>query len=172
MRTDLRANPQRSMGRYWLAISDSVAFKLVRSTISIAEELRRDIAEHLQLLALLNAPEMALVLLTMAEAGWGKNKAVSMVGQFVEVNRSDPMKKAKAFFLVRQAVDKMPVIVWPTDKLGARRELMEELERLAMAARSTMPLRMSKAEEREIEWRESLASRRREELDARAAAGK
>ncbi|MGI4846645.1 MAG: hypothetical protein ACRYGK_00660 [Janthinobacterium lividum] len=159
---------QVDINRFALVLADANAFKHVLSTITLAEELRRDLAAELQILALLDAPEMALVMLTAAEGAWGKHKANSLMNQIIEVSRKDALRRAKAHKLVRQAITKMPAILWPPDKIGARRELLEELDRLAAAAHGTVALKLSKAEEREMEWRAMLA----EGAKAGAGAGK
>jgi len=46
MRSDVRNNPLRSMGRYWLTMADSSAFTLVSTAIAVADELRRDLADQ------------------------------------------------------------------------------------------------------------------------------
>ncbi|HWW05963.1 hypothetical protein [Collimonas sp.] len=163
MKSDLRQNPQRSMGRYWLTMSDASAFTLVNSSFYIAEALRRDLAEKTQILAKESAAEMAVSLLTAVEAGWGKGKASQLVSKIVELKKHSPARKSTAYSLIRDAMENLPLTLWPPDKLPARRELLEELGRLASNAQAEMPLLPSYEEQREQQWRDSIAALSRAE---------
>lgn len=161
MKTDLRKNPERSLGRYWLAMSDAAAFRLVRTAIGIAEVLRRDLADQARVLAPLTPPEIALQLLTAAEMGWGKSKALTLMGQVAELRGHDGAARAKAWQLLRAAMTQMPTLLWPQEKLPGRRELIEELDRQAERARGELALLPSKTEQLEQQCRDGIAALRR-----------
>lgn len=161
MKTDLRKNPERSLGRYWLAMSDAAAFRLVRSAIGIAEVLRRDLADQAHVLAPLTPPEIALQLLTAAEMGWGKSKALALMGQVAELRGHDGASRAKAWQLLRGAMTQLPTLLWPQEKLPSRRELIEELDRQAERARGELSLLPSKTEQLEQQCRDGIAALRR-----------
>lgn len=159
MKSDLRKNPQRSMGRYWLAMSDASAFTLVRSAIAIADALRRDLADQAQVVTSISVPEVAVQLLTAAEGAWGKGKGAHLMAQLADVRGHDCFCRARAWLLLRDAVASLPTVLWPQEKLTARRELLDDIERQANAARAeTAPL-PSKLEVREQQWRESVMRR-------------
>ncbi|WEF32218.1 hypothetical protein [Pseudoduganella chitinolytica] len=159
MKSDLRKNPQRSMGRYWLAMSDASAFTLVRSAIAIAHTLRRDMADQARIVPILSAPEIAVQLLTAAEAAWGKGKGTHLMAQLASLRGHDCVCRARAWMVLRDAVTSLPMVLWPPEKLAARRELLDDLERQVNAARAeTAPL-PSKLEIREQQWRDSVTGR-------------
>ncbi|KQZ44750.1 hypothetical protein [Duganella sp. Root1480D1] len=168
MGADLRRNPERNLGRYWLTMSDAKAFTVVRSVFDIAEALRRDLADQAALVAQPDVPELAVQLLTAAETGWGKAKAVALMAQLGDVKPLPAAARGRAWSLLRIAMEALPATLWAADKLGTRRELLDELLRQAEAAQSELPLLPGKAERREQEWRDSIAARARGE---RAAMG-
>lgn len=167
MKSDLRGNPSRSMGRYWLTMADSSAFTLVRSSIGIAEELRNDLAEQTQLPARLNSVELAVLLLTAAESGWGKGKATQLVGQILDLAGVGPRFRGRAYALVRDAMARLPLVLWQNEKLAARRELLEELTRLLNQYQSDLSVNPSRVELRERAWRETVAEQRKKETRQR-----
>jgi len=156
MKSDLRKNPQRSMGRYWLAMSDASAFTLVRSSISIADALRRDLADQAHVMAQISAPEVAVQLLTAAEAAWGKGKATHLMAQLADLRGHDCVSRARAWILLRDAMASLPMTLWAQEKLTARRELIDDIDRQANAARAETPPLPSKLEVMEQQWRESV----------------
>lgn len=160
MKTEIRNDPERSRGRYWLAMSDAASFRLVRSAIAIAETLRRDLAEQVHVLAPLTPPEIAVQLLTAAEMGWGKSKATALMGQVAELRGHGGAARARAWLLLRVAVGELPTLLWPQEKLPSRRELIEELERQAVRARGEPALLSSKAELLEQRCRDGIAAAR------------
>lgn len=159
MRSDLRRNPQRSMGRYWLTMSDASAFTIVKSAFGIADALRRDLADQAQMVALLDVPALAVLLLTAAETGWGKAKAPALMGQIGDARRLGAAARSQAWGLLRVAMESLPTTLWPAEKLLTRRELLDELQRHAQSARSELPTLLSKAERQELQWRESIMAR-------------
>ena len=160
MKSDLRNNPQRSLGRYWLAMSDASAFTLVRSAIAIADVLRRDLADQAHLVTAINAAQVAVQLLTAAEHGWGKGKATHLMAQLVDLRGHDSFSRARAWLLLREAMASLPTILWAQEKLTARRELIDDIERQANAARAVKAPGTSKLEILEQQWRESAIERR------------
>jgi len=160
MKSDLRNNPQRSMGRYWLAMSDASAFTLVRSSIAIADVFRRDLADQVHIVTHISAPEVAVQLLTAAEAAWGKGKATHLMAELADLRGLDCVTRARAWFLLRDAVASLPTTLWVQEKLAGRRELIDDIERQAHAARAeTAPL-PSKLEVQEQQWRETVMAQR------------
>ncbi|QBQ39269.1 hypothetical protein E1742_04080 [Pseudoduganella plicata] len=144
------------MGRYWLAMSDASAFTLVRSSISIADALRRDMADQAHIVTLISAPEVAVQLLTAAEAAWGKGKATHLMAQLVDLRGHDCVCRARAWSLLRDTIASLPTTLWAQEKLTARRELIDDIDRQANAARSETPPLPSKLEVMEQQWRESV----------------
>lgn len=155
--TDPRQNPHRGMAGYILTLEDTGVFRRVISTLLLAEELRRDLTEELQAMPLIDTDDLAIMLLTMADGGWGKNKVASTVAQIIDVNRKEFLRKAKVYKIIRDAIMKMPLVLWPNDKLTARREFLEELDRSAKSAHTMLVSSATKAEEREKDLRDILA---------------
>ncbi|ALU89637.1 hypothetical protein [Herbaspirillum rubrisubalbicans] len=169
MKSDLRKNPHRSMGRYWLTMSDASAFTLVRSCIAIADALRVTLAEQEKLLIRQSSAELAVVLLSAAEAGWGKGKVAHLVSQMVEVRKLDNLAKGRVYLLIRDAMARLPMILWPPEKMQMRRELLEELTRQINLYQADVPAVMTRDEIRERQWRESLLAMRKQETRIRSA---
>jgi hypothetical protein len=162
VKSDLRNNPQRSMGRYWLTMSDASAFTLVRSSVTLAEALRRDLAEKLKVVAEPSPVEIATVLLTAAEAGWGKGKANQLISQIIGSHKPDTEQRGGICLFLRDTLAQLPLTLWPQDKLPARRELLEELARQVSLAHADVPTLPTRDEIREQEWRDQIAGLRRE----------
>jgi len=158
VRSDLRKNPQRSMGRYWLTMSDAAAFTLVRSSVALAEALRRELADKLKVVAEPGPVEIATVLLTAAEAGWGKGKANQLLAQVVGGSRPGSAQRAGICLCLRDTLAQLPLSLWPQDKLPARRELLEELARQVHVAQADLPAQPSREEIREQAWRDQVAN--------------
>lgn len=161
MKSDLRKNPQRSMGRYWLTMSDASAFTLVRSSVTLAEALRRDLAEKLKVVAEPSPAEIATVLLTAAEAGWGKGKANQLITQIIGGGKPPGEQRGGICLCLRDTLAQLPLTLWPQDKLPARRELLEELARQVNLAHADVPALPTRDEIREQEWRDQIAGLRR-----------
>ncbi len=155
------------MGRYWLTIADGSTFTLVRSSIEIAESLRRNFSEKIQRLPKLSAAELAVLLLTIAEAGWGKGKVSQMISQIVDIKHVDFQKKGQMYLLIRDAVTQLPLILWTQDKLPARREFIEELTYQISYFMGNVQSFPSKTEILEQEWRNSISALGKNELKQR-----
>jgi hypothetical protein len=147
-----REVPYRNFPKYWLAMSDAAAFTLVQTVLGFAIELRRDIAEHLHVAPNIHAAEIAVLLLSAAEGGWGKGKGVSMVKEIVDPASLDEMRLAKLYLMVHRTLSRLPTTAWPSDRLGARRELLDELREKGRGLQSAMPSHRLKAEEKEQQW--------------------
>lgn len=160
MRSDLRKNPLRSMGRYWLTMADSAAFTLVSTAISVAEELRRELADQVGLPARHGSAELAVVLLTAAEAGWGKGKAAQLVSQLVDMAGPAQAFRGRIYLLVRNAMAKLPLVLWAQDKHSARRELIEELTRQMNHFQAEATTYPSREELQEQAWRDAVSAQR------------
>jgi hypothetical protein len=163
MKSDLRKNPHRSLGRYWLTMSDASAFTLVRSSIAIAEELRLALSEQEKMLSRHGNAELAVLLLTAAEAGWGKSKVAHLVSQLVEMRKLDNISKGRVYLLIREAFARLPTILWPQEKMQMRRELLEELTRQVNLYQAEAPTVMTRDEIRERQWREAILARHKQE---------
>jgi len=163
MRSDLRNNPLRSIGRYWLTMADSSAFTLVRSAISAATELRQELADQTALPTRQSAAELAVVLLTAAESGWGRGKASQLVSQIVDLSGPAQPMRGRIYMLVRDAMATLPLVLWPQDKQAARRELIDELTRQMNQFQAEMTIHPSRDELRELLWREAVATLRKKE---------
>jgi len=161
MRSDLRNNPTRSMGRYWLTMADSAAFTLVSTAIAVAEELRQELADQTSLPTRQPGAELAVVLLTAAESGWGKGKAAQLVAQIVDMNSRTQEHKGTIYLLIRNAMAKLPLVLWAQDKHGARRELIEELTRQLNHFQIEMTTHPSREQLRERAWRDAVAALRK-----------
>ncbi|WP_081768921.1 hypothetical protein [Herbaspirillum sp. RV1423] len=168
MRSDLRRNPLRSIGRYWLTMSDASAFMLVKSCVSIAETLRSELSDKARIHVKISGPELAVILLTAAESGWGKGKANQLVLQISEMKNPDATQRARVFNLVRDAMAQLPLTLWSQEKLPARRELLEELTRQLQGIYGDLPMLPNREEIREQEWRAAIMeTSKREARDRR-----
>jgi len=167
MKSDLRKNPMRSMGRYWLTMSDASAFMLVKSSVAVAETLRRELSDKAQVHVRVTAPELAVILLTAAEAGWGKGKASQLISQIAETKNTAIEQRSRVFLLMREAMAKLPLTLWTQDKLQARRELLEELTRQINFMQAEVPSLPSREEVREQAWRNAIAASGKRELQQR-----
>lgn len=168
MKSDLRKNPQRSMGRYWLTMADSATFTQVRSTIMVAVELRQELADQTTLSTRQGPAELAVVLLTAAESGWGRGKASQLVSQIVDLTGPAQSVRGRIYMLVRDAMAKLPLVLWPQEKQAARRELIEELTRQMTQFQAEMTIHPSRDEVREELWRQAVADLRKKEQRQRA----
>ncbi|NQE47014.1 hypothetical protein RB25_07535 [Herbaspirillum rubrisubalbicans] len=157
------------MGRYWLTMSDASAFTLVRSCIAIADALRVTLCEQEKLLIRQSSAELAVLLLSAAEAGWGKGKVAHLVSQMVEVRNLDNLAKGRVYLLIRDAMARLPMILWPPEKMQMRRELLEELTRQINLYQADVPAVMTRDEIRERQWRESLLAMRKQETRIRSS---
>lgn len=146
------------MGRYWLAMADSSAFTLVSTAIAVAEELRQELADQAGLSTRQGSADLAVLLLTAAESGWGKSKATQLVSQIVEMGGPAQAVKGRIYLLVRSAMAKLPLVLWAHDKHGARRELIEELTRQLNHFQVEMTTHPSREELRERQWRSAVAA--------------
>lgn len=167
MKSDLRNNPLRSMGRYWLTMADSSAFTLVRSAVWAAESLRNDLADQARLATRQSSAELAVVLLTAAESGWGKGKATQLVGQIVDLSGPAQHLRGRVYLLVRDTMARLPLVLWPQEKQAARRDLLEELTRQLNQYQIEMTAHPSREELRERLWREAVTGQRKSETRQR-----
>lgn len=151
-------NPDRSMANYSLIIADASAFTAVQSCISIASDLRRDLAEKAQVLSTQHPVDIAIALLGAAELGWGRGKSSQLVTLIVDSKKLDALRRAKVYKLVREGLSKLPLTLWG-EKMTSRRELLEELEKYAILAVADVPRFPTKMEIREEEWREAVQAR-------------
>ena len=163
MKSDLRKNPLRSIGRYWLTMADSSAFTLVRSAIGTAEDLRQELAAQVNLPTRQDSAELAVVLLTATESGWGKGKAAQLVAQIVDLSGPAQAARGKVYLIVRDAMAKLPLTLWPQEKQAARRELLEELTRQLNQFQAEMSAHPSREELREQAWRDAVSQLRKSE---------
>ncbi|UWE18933.1 hypothetical protein [Herbaspirillum huttiense] len=168
MKSDLRKNPHRSMGRYWLTMSDASAFTLVRSSIAIADELRVTLSDKEKLLITQSSAELAVLMLTAAEAGWGKGKMAHLVSQMVDVRKLDNHGKGRVYLLIRDAMTRLPTMLWPQEKMQMRRELLEELTRQINLYQDDASSVATRDEIRERQWRESVLAMRQQETRIRS----
>lgn len=160
-----RELPQRNMGRYWLTMSDAAVFTSIQSIFSIAEALRRDLADKAGILSAHHPADIGLVLVTAAESGWGKGKTSQLVSQIVDLQGVAPAAAAKVHSLIAAAITKLPMTLWSSDKYPARRELLDELQKHVSRAHIDIPRQQSKIAEREQEWRAAIAAMRKAQSD-------
>jgi hypothetical protein len=161
-------NPERSMGNYWLTMSDASAFTVVQSCIRVATELRRDLADKAEVLSTHHPVDIAVILLSAAELSWGKGKGTQLAGQIVNLDKCGAVRKATAYKIIRQAISQLPLTLWGPEKMSSRRELLDELEKNAFGAMAEVPLLTTKAEKREQEWRDAIAAMRKKDEKQRA----
>jgi hypothetical protein len=155
-----REVPSRNFPSYWLAMSDASAFTIVQSVLAFALDLRRDIAEHVQVVSRLHAAEIAVLLLSAAEGGWGKGKASALVVEIVDVTALSELKAANVYFLVHHALNRLPLTAWPAERLSARQELLDELRAKGHGLHAGMPAHSLKEEERERQWLRAVKAMR------------
>lgn len=108
----------------------------------------------------LHYAEIAELLLTAAERGWGKGKGMQLVTQIADLKGVNPRTRARIYTLVRDAMNKLPVTAWPRERMSARKELLEDLDRMVFEAHEEIAPLTTKAERREEEWRNTWAAGR------------
>ncbi|ADJ62301.1 hypothetical protein G5B88_03945 [Herbaspirillum seropedicae] len=111
---------------------------------------------------------LTVILLTAAEAGWGKGKVPQLMAQIVDIGGIDKNARARAYRLVRDAIVELPLTIWAQDKLNARRELLDELNRQVTALQAGMSNFPTPEELREDAWRQELDTLYRAAGDAPA----
>jgi len=156
----LRVLSRTKVPAYALTVSDATVFSIVRTGFKICRDLKRDMVAKADVLSPLHPVEMAVVMFSASEYGWSKGKAIQFVNQIANVKDREPLTRAKLCMEVRRAVDAMPVTAWPPEKFAARKELLEDFDRLAIDAYSEIPPLTTKEERREEEWRVLLAGGR------------
>lgn len=145
---------------YALTMSDAMAFSIARAGFKIARDFKRELVDKTGILCKLHHVEVAVILLMAAEQGWGKGKALQLVNQLVELKDTEPLTKAKAYTLVRDALNMLPITAWGQEKLSSRMDLLEDMNRQVSGAHDQIPLLTTKAERREEEWRNLYAAGR------------
>src|SRR5450830_86496 len=110
-----------------------------------------------------DAVGLAVILLTAAEAGWGKGKVPQLMAQIIDIAGIGKDTRARAYRLVRDAIAELPLTIWAQDKLNARRELLDELSRQITALQAGMSNFPTQEELREHAWRVELDERYRRE---------
>ncbi len=159
--TGLNNFSEINMAAYKLTISDAIVFSITRTGFKIAKNLRRDLADtKIGVLSKLHYVEIAVILVTAAEQGWGKGKGIQLVNQLVDLKNVTPRIRARVYTEVRDAVNLMPPTAWPTDKFSSRKELLEDLDRQVFGAHAEIPPLTTKAERKEEEWRNMYATGR------------
>ncbi|MEN3291021.1 MAG: hypothetical protein V7642_274 [Burkholderiales bacterium] len=155
-----RKVPDRNFPAYWLAMSDAAAFTLVRSVLAFALDLRRDLAEHAQLVSRLHPAEIAVLLLSASEGGWGKGKAAQLADQITDVGSLSAARAATVYLQIHHALSRLPVTAWPAGKEAARGELLDELRSKAHRLHVEIPTRCTVEEEREQQWLDAVTAGR------------
>ncbi|RJF96885.1 hypothetical protein D3870_21145 [Noviherbaspirillum cavernae] len=163
---DLRRPQRRHQPPYlWLTLADAAAFNQVQSSFGIACDLRRDLVDKGQVLPRASHVEIAIVILGIAESG--KGKASVLVNQIVDTRHMDDLQKAKVAGIVSASVRRLPVTMWPADKMAQRLDLIDELDAMVMDGHRGISPSQVKMESREKEWSEKWA---RQLSDAQKAA--
>lgn len=145
---------------YNLAVSDAVVFSIVRTGFKVSRDLKRNMVAKADVLSPLHPVEISVVLFSASELGWGKGKGSQAVNQIADMKPLSPLTRAKVFTEVRDAIDTLPVTSWPAEKLPARKDLLEDLDRLVFEAHAEIPPLTTKEERREEEWRNMFAAGR------------
>jgi hypothetical protein len=153
-----RVNPLRNFPAHWLAMQDAAALSITQTALALASRLRLDLAEQARVLARKGSAPLAALLLQAAEMGWGKPKVKPLVNQIVDLNKLDPARAAKAYALVHEAMNKLPPTLWPQEKQGARKELLDELQEHVRNSYDKVPRLTMKEEQMEQEWLATLAA--------------
>jgi hypothetical protein len=161
------SNPDRSMGDYWLTMSDASSFTVVESCVLIAADLRRDLAERVRVVSTHHPVDIAEMLMSAADLGWGKGKASQLVAQFANLSKCDPLRKATAYKLVREAFAKLPLTLWTQEKLPARGDLLEDMASNAIGAQAVIPQTQTEEQKREQALRASIAAACKAEMKQR-----
>lgn len=169
--SDAGRSPHRSMPGYILTIQDLGVFSRVNSIYTTSREMLAELAEKLAVSPLLPYQKLGSLLLQMADGGYGKGKVSPFVAKIVEVDRKDHVKRAAAHRIIAAHIVKMPTVHWPPDKISARREFLDELERTAANAHGALPVPETSNERREQELRQTADNfRARPERPERPAA--
>lgn len=152
--------PNRNFANYWLAMSDAAAFNLAQTALALATRLRTDIAAHVQIAAALPASEIAVLMLTAADAAWGKAMSERLVKEIVGSEELDKPRLAKVYFLVCQAMKQLPESAWDARRLSARQDLLSELGKRGYGLLPALPRNSIKEEIMEKEWIRQLRETR------------
>lgn len=145
---------------YVLTVSDAVSFSIARTGFKVARDLKRDLVEKAMILCKLHHVEVAIVLFTAAEQGWGKGKGTQLVNQLVDLSGAVPRTRAKVYAVIRAATDMLPPTTWPLDRLASRIDLLDDMDRQVLHAYAEIPLLTTQAERKEEEWRNLYAEGR------------
>ena len=145
---------------YVLTMSDAITFSIARTGFKAAKDLKRDLVDKTGILCRLHYVEAAVILFTATEQGWGKGKALQLVNQLVDLKNATPHTKAKVYTLIRHAIDMLPIMAWPHEKVSHRIDLLEDMDRQVATAYAEIPLLTTKAERKEEEWRDLFAAGR------------
>ncbi|WP_170304385.1 hypothetical protein [Duganella radicis] len=145
---------------YMLTYSDATAFAMAKTSFHIAADLKRELVGAAGLLCRLHHVEVASVLLTAAEQGWGKGKAAHLVGQLVTLKQVEEAVAARACLAIRRAVQQLSSLAWPAERAASQKDLLEDL--LLMVHKyhdhdTTTPL-TKQAARKEKEWLSALAA--------------
>ncbi|MEN3292516.1 MAG: hypothetical protein V7642_1769 [Burkholderiales bacterium] len=159
-----REVPNRNFPKYWLAMSDAVAFNLVQTALAFSSTLRTEIAEQARIAPALHAAEIAVLLLSAAEGAWGKGKADNIVKQIVGPAALDSASMSKVYLLVHRAMSLLPETAWAADRLNARRDLLNELRQKGYALQPALPAHSLKEEIAEQEWLRTVRETRKSDI--------
>lgn len=176
MLRDLRQPPRTALNRhspgigsfpsYWLSMQTVRAYTLAQSAIAFAQDLARGIAEQIKRAPALKEVEIAQLLLGAANNGWGKSKAGDLVNGIIAPDGLDLGQRALACRKVRAALARLPLTAWSNESLGARAELLDELQNRAAMYDSAIPGHNNNRESRIWQARLEQAMRARRPAQA------
>ncbi|MFC7518741.1 hypothetical protein ACFQUU_27390 [Herbaspirillum sp. GCM10030257] len=167
---DINRSRQRLQPPYlWLTLSDAAAFNSVQSSFGIACDLRRDLTEKALVMPKASHATIAVALLGIAESG-GKGKGSILVNQIVDTRNLDSLQQAAVSRTIGGAVRKLPLTMWPADKLPQRAELIAELDEMVIVGHKDIQTWQKRAEDKEQQWLAQLAEKKAEMNDQQSNA--
>lgn len=155
-----RDDPARSVSPVmWLSMSDAAAFNAVQSCHGISSGMNRDMAEKVGLLSGASPASITVAILVLVESG--KPKLTAFITQVVDLRQVDQIKKGQAYDVILQWLKKLPLTLWPQDKLGQRMEILDEVSKMTHNAHysAILPLMTRDPENAERQWRAELAQK-------------
>lgn len=121
--------------KMWLSMSNAVSFNAIQSTFAIGMELRRNLSEA-NIVPQAKEGETTRTLLNLAMNG--TQGAEELATHLVGKDGLSPKQLANTFRLIAQAVDALPLTLWPAEHMGRRMNLIDELRTLGGTFSSQM----------------------------------
>lgn len=122
-RTPADANP-----KMWLSLAAAGNFHMLQSTFAIAQKSRIDLSEA-GVIPKKSVASATIAMLRLADGG--EQNAPILMREIVGRRDLGRQLRSKAFQLIRQAVEMLPLRLWPYEKMTYRMALLARLKVLA-----------------------------------------